>query len=60
MRRLLAIGLALALILLVLAACPPGLLSAQDCAGANGEANENGDDGYLTAEDVGRQDLSGV
>ncbi len=49
MRRLLAIGLALALILLVLAACPPGLLSAQDvysrhclagCPGGSPDSNE--------------------
>ncbi len=38
----------------------PGLLSGLVCAGANREAEEGRDDGYLTAEEVGWLDLSGV
>lgn len=38
----------------------PGLLSGLVCAGANVEAPEGADDGYLTAEEVGWLDLSRV
>jgi len=38
----------------------PGLLTGLVCSGANAEAPEGRDDGYLTAEEVGWLDLSGV
>ena len=38
----------------------PGLLSGLVCAGANTESPAGRDDGYLTAEEVGWLDLSGV
>lgn len=38
----------------------PGLLSGLVCAGANMPASEGHDDGFLTAEEVGWLDLSGV
>ena len=38
----------------------PGLLSGLVCAGANVPAPEDRDDAYLTAEEVGWLDLSGV
>ena len=38
----------------------PGLLSGLVCAGANVPAPDDRDDGYLTAEEVGWLDLSGV
>ena len=38
----------------------PGLLSGLVFAGANAEPEEGRDDGYLTAEEVGWLDLSGV
>jgi len=38
----------------------PGLLSGLVCAGVNKPAPEGGDDGLLTAEEVGCLDLSGV
>jgi len=38
----------------------PGLLSGLVCAGANLEAPDDGDDGYLTAEELGWLDLSGA
>ena len=38
----------------------PGLLSGLVCAGADATARGGGDDGYLTAEEVGWLDLSGA
>ncbi len=38
----------------------PGLLSGLVCAGANARGDEGLDDGYLTAEELGWLDLSGV
>jgi len=38
----------------------PGLLSGLVCAGANADLEAGRDDGYLTAEEVGWLDLSGV